>query len=84
MKIEDNSFTFQNADGTEMTAEYDYDGHEVLLEYERGNRGVRFIFTRVGGSEEMPQYIQFSDHSIAPHKTSLTSILLGETINKHC
>lgn len=77
MKIEDNSFTFQNADGTEMTAEYDYDGHEVL-EYERGNRGVRFIFTRVGGSEEMPQYIQFSDHSIAPQDATHFHIYWGD------
>lgn len=77
MVIEEDNFTFQTADGTEMTAEYDYDGYEVL-EYERGNRGVRFVFTRIGGSEEMPQYIQFSDHSIAPQDSTHFHIYWGD------
>lgn len=77
MVIEDDSFTFQNVDGTEITAEYVYDGYEVL-EYERGNRGVRYVFTRVGGSEEMPQYIQFSDHSIAPQDSTHFHIYWGD------
>lgn len=62
--IEEDSFTFY--DGEEVhTSEYSYDGYEILT-YEAGNRGVRFIFAREGESEEMPQYIQFSDHSIYP------------------
>lgn len=77
MVIEEDSFTFQNADGTELTAEYDYDGYEVL-EYERGNRGVRYVFTRIGGSEKMPQYIQFSDHSIAPQDSTHFHIYWGD------
>ncbi|WP_208560456.1 ZinT family metal-binding protein [Marinilactibacillus kalidii] len=64
MVIDANSFTFYQEDGTEMSAEYDYDGYEVL-NYERGNRGVRYVFNKVGGSEDMPEYIQFSDHDIS-------------------
>ncbi len=62
--IEDDIVTFFE-DGEEISGEYAYDGYEILT-YERGNRGVRFIYTRVDGSEEMPQYIQFSDHNIFP------------------
>ncbi|AZP04425.1 metal-binding protein ZinT [Jeotgalibaca ciconiae] len=67
--IEDNRFTFFYEDGQESTAEYEYDGYEIL-EYEKGNRGVRFVYSRVEESEEMPQYIQFSDHLIAPKESS--------------
>ncbi|MBM7542691.1 metal-binding protein ZinT [Amphibacillus cookii] len=62
--IEDDVFTFYR-DGEEASGAYEYDGYEILT-YERGNRGVRFIFTLVDGSEDMPQYIQFSDHNIFP------------------
>ena len=54
------------ANGEEMSGDYQYDGYEIL-NYEAGNRGVRFIFELEGeGAEELPQYIQFSDHSIYP------------------
>ncbi|MFS0659583.1 metal-binding protein ZinT [Niallia alba] len=62
--IKDNVVTFfQN--GKEYSGEYTSDGYEILT-YEKGNRGVRFIFKLVDGSEEMPPYIQFSDHNIFP------------------
>ncbi|SFL89615.1 ZinT family metal-binding protein [Salibacterium qingdaonense] len=51
--------------GEEMSADYAYDGYEIL-EYEAGNRGVRYIFKKEGDSGEAPGYIQFSDHGIAP------------------
>lgn len=63
--IEGNSFAFYYADGTEVQGTYEYDGYEILT-YDRGNRGVRFIFKRTEEVAEMPQYIQFSDHSISP------------------
>ncbi|NMG38922.1 ZinT/AdcA family metal-binding protein [Chelativorans sp. ZYF759] len=44
---------------------YESDGYEILT-YARGNRGVRFIFSKTEGDEAAPQYIQFSDHKIAP------------------
>ena len=55
---------FEN--GEETSGNYQYDGYEIL-DYQAGNRGVRFIFELEGeGSGELPQYIQFSDHSIYP------------------
>lgn len=36
-----------------------------MLTYEKGNRGVRFIFEKVAGDEAAPRFIQFSDHRIA-------------------
>ncbi|MFB4158858.1 metal-binding protein ZinT [Geomicrobium sp. JSM 1781026] len=62
--IGDDSFTFYEND-EESTANYEYDGYEILT-YDAGNRGVRFIFEKVDGDEAMPEYIQFSDHEIAP------------------
>ncbi|MGO2263047.1 ZinT family metal-binding protein [Halomonas sp.] len=63
--IEGNNVTFYE-DGEESTGEYQYDGYEILT-YDAGNRGVRFIFELEGESaENLPQYIQFSDHDIYP------------------
>lgn len=64
--INDHTFTFFKGD-EEHSGEYSYDGYEVLT-YEKGNRGVRYIFKLAEDEEtnEMPQYIQFSDHSIFP------------------
>lgn len=52
-------------DGEPLKAQYVSDGHEVLT-YAKGNRGVRFIFKKTAGDEAAPQFIQFSDHAIAP------------------
>ncbi|MBA2781072.1 metal-binding protein ZinT [Billgrantia kenyensis] len=62
--IEGDSVTFYE-DDQEKTGQYVYDGYEILT-YDAGNRGVRFILEREEGDEEMPQYIQFSDHAIFP------------------
>ncbi|WP_026757652.1 ZinT family metal-binding protein [Sediminimonas qiaohouensis] len=62
--IEGDSVTFFE-DGTPLQGHYADDGHEVLT-YEAGNRGVRYIFEKTGGDAEAPDYIQFSDHAIAP------------------
>ncbi|WP_416150323.1 ZinT family metal-binding protein [Salipaludibacillus sp. HK11] len=74
--IEDDTFTFYE-DGDESTSEYTYDGYEIL-EYEKGNRGVRFIFERTDESEDMPKYIQFSDHSIYPTKAHHFHLYWGD------
>ncbi|MDN3524543.1 metal-binding protein ZinT [Halomonas sabkhae] len=52
-------------DGETMSGEYAYDGYEILT-YAAGNRGVRYIFELEEGGDELPDYIQFSDHSIFP------------------
>ncbi len=46
-------------------ADYVSDGYEVLT-YAKGNRGVRFVFKKASGDDAAPQFIQFSDHDIAP------------------
>lgn len=74
--IEDNMVTFfQN--NQEYSGEYAEDGYEILT-YEKGNRGVRFIFKLVDGSEKMPQYIQFSDHNIFPVKSHHFHLYWGD------
>lgn len=62
--IEGDTVTFFE-DGKPLEARYASDGYEILT-YEKGNRGVRFIFRKTEGDEGAPQYIQFSDHRIAP------------------
>lgn len=62
--IDGNNVTFYD-NGEEMSGEYQYDGYEILT-YEAGNRGVRFIFELEEAANDLPQYIQFSDHSIYP------------------
>lgn len=62
---EDGNITFHETDGTSQSGLYVSDGYEVLT-YEKGNRGVRFIFKKETGDEMAPDYIQFSDHRISP------------------
>ncbi|MBP5857610.1 metal-binding protein ZinT [Marivibrio halodurans] len=64
--IDGDSVTFFGPDEP-VQGRYEDDGYEVLT-YKAGNRGVRFIFKKVGGDEEAPAFIQFSDHRIAPAK----------------
>lgn len=74
--IEENVVTFYDGD-KEYKGEFEYDGYEILT-YEKGNRGVRFIFKHVGDEEGVPQYIQFSDHKIAPEKADHFHIYMGD------
>ncbi|MBF0753978.1 MULTISPECIES: ZinT family metal-binding protein [Jeotgalicoccus] len=69
-------FTFYESD-EEYTGKYEYDGYEIL-EYEAGNRGVRFIFNKTDGDGEAPDFIQFSDHIIAPEKSSHFHLYWGD------
>lgn len=62
--IEGKLVTFYEGDKVN-TGEYVSDGYEVLT-YEKGNRGVRYIFKLAEPTEGLPTYIQFSDHSIYP------------------
>jgi len=64
--ISGNNVTFHREDGV-ATAQYASDGYEILT-YKKGNRGVRFIFKKTAGDDLAPQFIQFSDHRIAPSK----------------
>ncbi|MGB3388728.1 MAG: metal-binding protein ZinT [Pseudaminobacter sp.] len=64
-------------DGKPLEARYASDGHEILT-YEAGNRGVRFIFKKTEGDAAAPQYIQFSDHKIAPEAADHYHLYWGD------
>ncbi|MCD2177671.1 ZinT family metal-binding protein [Rhizobium sp. C1] len=67
--------TFYRA-GKLTEATYADDGRETLA-YKKGNRGVRYIFKKTSGDASMPQYIQFSDHRIAPEKSGHYHLFWG-------
>lgn len=66
IQIRDDEVIFHDAD-SRYRGTYAADGHQILT-YAKGNRGVRFIFRKTEGDEKAPDYIQFSDHGIAPGK----------------
>lgn len=66
IRIEGDRVTFHRA-GKAVSGQYADDGFSILT-YEKGNRGVRFSFRKVGGDADAPAFIQFSDHQIAPKK----------------
>lgn len=68
--------TFHNAEGS-ITGRYQSDGLEVLT-YEKGNRGVRYIFKKAGGDAAAPMFVQFSDHGIAPQKAGHYHLYWGD------
>ena len=53
------------------------DGHQILT-YEKGNRGVRFIFEKQAGDAGAPCFIQFSDHRIAPEQDDHFHLYCGD------
>lgn len=55
---------------------YKYVGKEIL-NYAKGNRGVRFLFEATDDNAGEYKYVQFSDHNIAPVKTLHFHIYLG-------
>lgn len=74
--IEGEQVTFYGQ-GDPVQALYASDGHEILT-YKKGNRGVRYIFRKTEGDAAAPQFIQFSDHAIAPVKSGHYHLYWGE------
>ncbi|GGD15915.1 hypothetical protein GCM10011335_18360 [Aureimonas glaciei] len=74
--IEGDVVTFYR-DGKPVKGTYADDGRETLT-YKKGNRGVRFIFKKTDGDAEAPQFIQFSDHGIAPAKADHYHLYWGD------
>ncbi|RID91427.1 metal-binding protein ZinT [Gemmobacter lutimaris] len=66
IEIHGDKVSFHSAAGT-VSGSYADDGYEILT-YEKGNRGVRYVFRKVAGDAGAPGFIQFSDHAIAPVK----------------
>ncbi len=62
IKIEGDKFTFSKGEET-VACEYKYDGFKIL-DYSKGNRGVRYLFSAKNPVEGAPKFIQFSDHCI--------------------
>lgn len=74
--IKGNEITFTK-DGKKHTGKYEYNGKKTL-KYPKGNRGVRFMFKLVDGNDkDLPKFIQFSDHNIAPKKAEHFHIFMG-------
>lgn len=74
-------------DGKKMTMEfiqngeshkykYNYVGYEIL-NYKKGNRGVRFLFETDDKDAGQFKYVQFSDHAISPGKAEHFHIYFG-------
>ncbi|SFT64657.1 zinc transport system substrate-binding protein [Sedimentitalea nanhaiensis] len=74
--IQGDSVTFDRGDA-QAQATYASDGYEILT-YKKGNRGVRYIYRKAAGDAEAPQYIQFSDHHIAPESVGHYHLYWGE------
>jgi zinc transport system substrate-binding protein len=72
---EDTVSFFKN--GGQYSGKYIYDGYEILT-YDAGNRGVRYIFKLEEEAEGLPQYIQFSDHSIYPNEAGHYHLYWGD------
>ena len=75
IKIKGDEVTFY-IDGQAHKASYKYTGKETLT-YDKGNRGVRYLFEAVGDTNGAFKYLQFSDHSIAPTKAEHFHIYVG-------
>ncbi|KAA9300632.1 MULTISPECIES: ZinT/AdcA family metal-binding protein [Aerococcus] len=65
IQIDGDQITFIKKDGSTATGTYRAEGSKIL-DYEKGNRGVRPLFTKVSGDDEAYNYVQFSDHHVAP------------------
>ncbi len=74
--IQEDTVTFFK-NGEEYSGEYIYDGYEILT-YDAGNRGVRYVFKLEEEAEGLPQYIQFSDHSIYPTEAGHYHLYWGD------
>lgn len=76
--IKGDTFTFIFDDGSKTSASYRYVGSKIL-NYQAGNRGVRFMFESTDPNSKAFKYLQFSDHAIAPQKAGHFHIYFGNT-----
>ncbi|WP_213134978.1 metal-binding protein ZinT [Citrobacter sp. FP75] len=60
------------------SCKYDYAGYKILT-YTSGKKGVRYLFECKEANSNAPKYVQFSDHIIAPRKSSHYHIFMGNT-----
>ncbi|WP_161978639.1 metal ABC transporter solute-binding protein, Zn/Mn family [Streptococcus sp. S784/96/1] len=62
--------------GKSQTFTYKYVGYKIL-NYKKGNRGVRFLFETDDANAGNFKYVQFSDHSISPTEAGHFHIYFG-------
>lgn len=70
-----NTMTFTQ-NGKSQTFTYKYVGYKVL-NYKKGNRGVRFLFETDDANAGNFKYVQFSDHNISPTDSGHFHIYFG-------
>lgn len=75
--IENGVMSFQRGN-KESSCKYDYSGYKIL-NYTSGKKGVRYLFECKDAGSQAPKYVQFSDHIIAPRKSSHIHIFMGNT-----
>lgn len=75
--IENGVMEFHTGNQVE-SCQYDYAGHKILT-YASGKKGVRYLFECKDAKNNAPKYVQFSDHIIAPRKSSHFHIFMGNT-----
>ena len=75
--IENGVIEFHKGDSV-ASCRYSYAGHKILT-YASGKKGVRYLFECRDASSKAPKYVQFSDHIIAPRKSSHFHIFTGNT-----
>lgn len=63
IQIKGDKITYTDAKGNEFGSEYKYAGYHIL-NYDKGNRGVRYLFEAKDPDSGAFKYIQFSDHTI--------------------
>ncbi|WP_314062073.1 zinc ABC transporter substrate-binding protein AdcA [uncultured Vagococcus sp.] len=75
IKITGTSMTFINDKGESATSDYNYVGYKIL-DYEKGNRGVRYCFEAVDPKAAY-KTVQFSDHTIEPSQSAHFHLYFG-------
>lgn len=73
--IENGVMEFHRGDSV-AACRYRYAGHKILT-YASGKKGVRYLFECPDANSQAPRYVQFSDHIIAPRKSSHFHIFTG-------
>jgi zinc transport system substrate-binding protein len=76
--ITGDSITFVRGSAS-VTATYEYSGYRIL-DYAKGNRGVRYLFTASGDLPKgAPKAVQFSDHGISAGKSAHFHIFMDDS-----
>ncbi|HJD14557.1 MAG TPA: ZinT/AdcA family metal-binding protein [Candidatus Enterococcus stercoripullorum] len=76
IEIQGDTFTFTFDDGSKQSSDYRYVGYKVL-NYQAGNRGVRYLFEAKDSQTKAFKYLQFSDHAISPQKAGHFHLYFG-------